>query len=120
MTKYKNKKTTVFGIPFDSKREAERYLILRTLERQGVIKDLRLQVRFELIPEQREPDTIGKRGGVKKGKVIERACDYVADFVYVDNQGNEVVEDAKGVRTKEYRIKKKLMLWVHKIKIKEW
>ena len=116
MTKYKNKKTTVFGITFDSKREADRYLILRTLERQGVIKDLRLQVRYELIPEQREPGTIGPR----EGKVIEKACNYVADFVYVDNQGNEVVEDAKGVRTKEYRIKKKLMLWVHKIKIKEW
>lgn len=110
MSKYNNKKTTVFGITFDSKREAERYLILRTLEKQRAIKDLRLQVKYELIPEQRD----------EKNKIVERACTYVADFVYVDDQGIEVVEDAKGVRTKEYRIKKKLMLWVHKIKIKEW
>lgn len=75
---------------------------------------------FELIPTQREPDTIGKRGGVHKGKVIENGVNYVADFVYTDcRSGNQVVEDSKGMRTKDYIIKRKLMLWIHKIRILE-
>ena len=119
MTKYRNKKVKMYGMEFASIHEAERYLILRTLENQGVIKKLRCQVRYNLIPEQREPDAVGKRGGIKKGKLIERGCDYVADFVYEDRNGNEVIEDAKGFRTSDYKIKRKLMLWIHKIRIKE-
>ena len=118
-TKYKNKKVKMYGKEFASIHEAERYLILRTLERQKVIKDLKCQVRYKLIPEQREPDTVGKRGGIIKGKLIERGCDYIADFVYTDINGNEIVEDAKGYRTDDYIIKRKLMLWIHGIRIKE-
>ena len=62
---------------------------------------------------------MGPRGGVKPGKVIERAVCYVADFVYKDTEGNTVVEDTKGVKTPDYTIKRKLMLYIHKIRIKE-
>lgn len=74
-----------------------------------------------LIPTQREPDTIGKRGGVKKGACIEKECAYYADFVYKDADGNTIVEDKKSpaTRTKDYKIKKKLMLFIHGIRIVE-
>lgn len=117
--KYYNKTIVVDGIAFQSKKEANRWLELRLLERSGEITDLRRQVKFELIPTQREPDTIGKRGGVIKGKIIEHGVSYVADFVYKDKQGNMVVEDTKGMRTKEYVIKRKLMKYVHGVRIKE-
>lgn len=117
--KYGARKLKVDGIIFDSRREAMRYSQLKILERAGEISDLRLQVPFELIPSQREPDTTGPRGGLRRGKVIEKAVTYFADFVYKDKQGNTVVEDTKGFKTKEYKIKKKLMLFVHGIKIKE-
>ena len=119
--KYSNiKSTTADGKTFDSRREARRYMQLKILEMAGEIENLRLQVPFELIPAQYEPDTIGKRGGVKKGKLIERAVVYYADFVYTDKRtGETVVEDAKGMRTDVYKIKKKLMLHFHNIKITE-
>ena len=116
--KYGNKKIELDGTIFDSKKEAKRYLELRLLEKAGEIQDLQMQVKFELIPTQREPDTVGKRGGIHKGKVIEHSCNYIADFVYKQN-GEVVVEDTKGFRTTDYVIKRKLMLYVHKIKIKE-
>ena len=125
-TKYNASKCVVDGIKFDSKHEAERYLELKLLERGGVISDLRLQVEFELIPAQYEPDavTLTKTGKEKivKGKCIERKCSYLADFVYLDNEtGKTIVEDAKSpiTRTPEYRIKKKLMLYRYGIRIKE-
>lgn len=117
-SKYGAKKITRDGITFDSKREAKRYGELLLLERAGAITELQRQVEFVLIPAQREPDTIGKRGGVIKGKVLEHKCSYVADFVYKED-GKLVVEDTKGFRTKDYVIKRKLMLWVHNIRIKE-
>ena len=90
------------------------------LQKLGSIKDLQRQVKFELIPTQREPDTIGKRGGIHKGKVIENGVNYIADFVYTDcNSGETVVEDSKGLRTKDYIIKRKLMLFIHGIRILE-
>lgn len=93
---------------------------MRLLEDAGEIKDLKRQVRYELIPTQKEPDTIGSRGGTIKGKVIERKVEYIADFVYVDTKtGETVVEDTKGIRTPDYKIKRKLMLWVHGIRIQE-
>lgn len=119
MSKYGSKKVMYDGIVFDSKKEAHRYRELKLLERAGKIKDLEMQKAFELIPTQREPDTIGKRGGIKKGKVIENSVKYVADFVYTDENGKTVVEDTKGFRTKDYIIKRKLMLYVHGIRIKE-
>ena len=119
MRKYGSKKVTYDGIVFDSKKEARRYCELKLLERAGKIKNLELQKAFELIPAQREHDAIGKRGGIIKGKVIENSVKYVADFVYTDENGKTVVEDTKGFRTKDYIIKRKLMLYVHGIKIKE-
>lgn len=116
--KYGNKKFTFDGEEFDSKREFRRFCELSRLEKAGEITGLQRQVKFVLIPTQREPDTIGPRGGIKRGKVIEKECSYLADFVYIKD-GETVIEDSKGFRTKEYKIKKKLMLWVHGIRIQE-
>ena len=118
MNKYHNRKVVVNGDAFDSRKEYRRFCELSLLQRAGAITDLKRQVEFELIPVQREPDTVGVRGGVRKGKVIEFAVKYVADFVYYEN-GKKVVEDTKGVKTKDYIIKRKLMLWVHGIRIRE-
>lgn len=109
MAKYGNKKTTLNGMTFDSKKEARRYSELLLLERAGAIHNLQTQVKYVLIPSQRDPVT---------GKVIERECAYKADFVYTEN-GETVVEDTKGFRTKDYIIKRKLMLKVHGIRIRE-
>lgn len=106
MSKYKNKKVTVGDLHFDSLKEARRYKELLEEQKTGTLTDLETQVRFELIP---------KQDG-------ERACFYVADFVYKDREGKTVVEDVKGSRrmlTDVYKIKKKLMLKVHGIKVKE-
>ena len=119
MTKYHNLKVKLGDEVYDSCKEACRWCELCLLARAGEISDLKRQVPYNLIPPQREPDTAGARGGVKPGRLIERGVDYIADFVYRDKAGNTVVEDAKGVRTKEYIIKRKLMLWVHGIRVRE-
>lgn len=106
-SKYHSKKITIDGIIFDSQREAKRYRELVLLERAGLIQNLQMQVKFELIPSQRID-----------GKVVERACHYIADFVY-QQDGKTIVEDTKGFKTKDYIIKRKLMLSVHGIKVKE-
>ena len=107
-TKYNNKKITVDGQIFDSKKEASRYKELLILETAGVIKHLSRPVKFVLIPSQRD----------ENGKVIERECSYKADFKY-EEDGKTVVEDVKGFRTKEYIIKRKLMLYQYGIRIRE-
>ena len=108
-SKYGAKKTMVDGIVFDSRKESRRYAELKLLQKAGEISNLELQKKFLLIPSQ-------KLGG----KVVERECSYVADFVYTDTKtGNIVVEDTKGIKTKDYIIKRKLMLYVHGIKISE-
>lgn len=117
-SKYGNKKIVVDGNTFDSKKEAKRYQELSLLEKAGAIRNLQRQVKYILIPTQREPDVIGKRGGIKKGNVIEKECAYYADFVYEEN-GQTVVEDTKGMRTTDYVIKRKLMLYIWGIKIRE-
>lgn len=105
-SKYGNKKTN----GYDSKREAKRADMLRLMEKGGEISDLREQVAYELIPRQVDAH----------GKVIERACSYIADFVYVlTSTGQTVVEDAKGHRTRDYVMKRKLMLSVHGIRVRE-
>lgn len=123
MNKYGNKKITVDGKTFDSRREYARFKELQLLERAGEISNLRLQVPFVLIPAQYEEyERYGKNGQrlTNGRRCVERECAYVADFVYIDNRtGKKVVEDTKGVRTKDYIIKRKLMLHVHGIKIKE-
>ena len=116
--KYGSRKITRDGETFDSRKEYRRFCELLLLVKTGAITDLQRQVEFELIPAQREPDTVGVRGGVKRGKTLELAVKYVADFVYKEN-GKTVVEDTKGFKTKDYIIKRKLMLWVHGIRIKE-
>lgn len=118
-SKYHAKKCSYDGQTFDSKRERDRYCELRLMQMAGKISELRCQVPFRVIPEQRLPDTLGPRGGRRRGRVLEKACDYVADFVYLDESGRTVVEDAKGCRTKDYIIKRKLMLYVHGIRIQE-
>lgn len=116
--KYKNKKVVIDGLVFDSKREAKRYGELLLLEKVGAITNLQRQVKYVLIPAQREPDTVGARGGIHKGKLIEKECAYFADFVY-QQDGETVVEDTKGMRTTDYVIKRKLMLYRHGIRITE-
>lgn len=119
-SKYGAEKVTIDGITFDSKKEANRYRELKILEKIGEITNLQMQVKYVLIPAQREPDTVGKRGGIIKGKLIEREVSYIADFVYRDiKTGEWVIEDTKGMRTHEYIIKRKLMLYRHGIRIKE-
>lgn len=120
--KYRNQKITVGNEVYDSLKEKNRHFELKLLEKAGVIKDLQRQVKFVLIPTQREPDIIGVRGGVKKGKVIEQECAYIADFVYNENE-NLIVEDVKGYRDGQayalFKVKRKLMLYKYGIKIKE-
>ena len=126
MTKYKAKKTYVNGIEFDSRKEARRYQELVLLEKAGVIQNLQLQEKFLLIPSQyktvytNETYKVGANKGLLKTKevCIEKPVVYIADFTYVQN-GEKVVEDTKGVKTKDYIIKRKLMLYTHGIRIKE-
>lgn len=117
--KYRNRKVERDGMTFDSKKEYTRWCELKLLEQAGEIKDLQRQVKLVLIPSQREPDIIGKRGGIKKGKLLEHEVSYVADFIYTDKDGKWVVEDTKGMRTKDYVIKRKMLLFLWGIKITE-
>ena len=109
-SKFRNRKTEVDGIRFDSKHEAERWSELKILEKANQIRDLQRQVPFELIPAQKE-----------NGRVVERAVKYYADFVYFDHDGNLVVEDAKSPITKTdvYKLKRKMMKAFKGIEIKE-
>lgn len=120
--KYFAKKVEYDGHVFDSNKEMLRYKWLKEREGKGEIEDLQLQVKFNLLPVQREPDTVGARGGVHKGKILEREVNYVADFTYIED-GEMVVEDVKGYKDSTayavYVIKRKLMLWMHGIRIKE-
>lgn len=117
--KYGNKKIYEDGEVFDSKKEYRRWKELILLVKAGEISKLQRQVKYTLIPSQREPDIRGPRGGIRPGKLIEREVSYIADFVYTDKAGQIVVEDCKGLRTKEYILKRKMMLAVHGIRIKE-
>jgi len=121
--KYGNKKIQAHGQVFDSKYEYNRFCELSMLERAGEITNLQRQVPYLLLPEQRAPSTEvykkGSRAGQPKpGPVLERRVVYIADFVYQEN-GETVVEDAKGMRTKEYVLKRKMMLYRYGIRIKE-
>lgn len=101
MSKYRNIKTMAFGILFDSKKEAERYMVLRSLQDERKISDLKLQQAYPVII-----------NGVK-------ICDYRADFEYYTNDGSHVVEDVKGMKTPVYNLKKKLIRAVYGFVIKE-
>jgi hypothetical protein len=105
--KYNNKITELDGIKFHSKKESLRYSQLKLQEKGGLIKDLRLQVSYELIPKL-----------VINGKT-ERAIKYVADFVYTDTlHETEVVEDVKGMITDVFKLKYRLMKQIHNIDVK--
>lgn len=110
MSKYGNKKTARGVMEFDSRKEANRWDELFLLQRGRIIKDLERQIKFELIPAQKD----------ESGKMIERPVNYIADFVYTDlKTGERIVEDTKGMKTKEYIIKRKLMLYRYGIRIRE-
>lgn len=123
MNKYRAKKTVIDGITFDSKKEAKRYEELRALEYDGKIRELQLQVKYVLIPTQREPDRIGARAGIIRGRVIEKECAYIADFTYFDADGGFHVEDVKGMREGAayslFKVKKKMMLYFYGIRVEE-
>ena len=117
ITKYRSKKTACcYGHIHDSSKEAHRCGELHLLQRAGVISNLQFQVKYELIPGAYETVKTGKyyvrgpKAGEPKTKTvcIEKPCYYVADFVYTEN-GKTVIEDCKGMRTKEYIIKRKLL-----------
>lgn len=124
--KYRSQKITRNGLTFDSLKEYRRFCDLLLLEKAGAITDLKRQVPFELIPAQYEEIPTGEiyKRGDRKGQpkfkrvCIEQSVVYNADFTYTEN-GKTVVEDTKGIRTKDYIIKRKLMLYVLGIRIKE-
>jgi hypothetical protein len=93
---------------YDSKKEHSRAIALKQMQRAGLISNLREQVKYVLIPTQRDD----------QGNLLEKECSYRADFVY-DKDGKTIIEDTKGMRTPEYIIKRKLMLHVHGIIINE-
>lgn len=108
-SKYHSRKTVWNGITYDSAKEARRHAELLLLEKAGVIQSLQRQVEYVLIPRQKI-----------NGRIVERTCTYIADFVYTQTGNMEtVVEDVKGYRTPEYIIKRKLMLYIHGIRIHE-
>ena len=109
VTKYQNIRTEIDGIKFASRHEASRYAELKLLEKAGLITNLQLQRVYTLIGAQKDKD----------GKTLERPVKYIADFVYTDSDGKTVVEDAKGIRTDVYKIKRKLMLSIYGIRIHE-
>ena len=108
MRKYRNRKVQTVDGTFDSLKEYRRWKELKLLERAGEIENLHRQTPYGLIPPQRV-----------NGKLVERGVKYIADFTYVTKDGRFVVEDAKGVKTDVYKIKRKLMLQVHGIQITE-
>ena len=117
--KYHAKSVVIDGIKFPSGKEGERFLYLRELEKRGEISNLRRQVRFELLPAAYK-DVV--KHLKTKDKVVSRvflgSVAYVADFVY-ERDGQTVVEDTKGYKTKEYIIKKKMMYALKGIEIQE-
>lgn len=116
--KYNNRIIWYQGIKFDSQKERDRYIELEFLQRAGKIRDLQLQVKYELIPAQYE-----------NGKCVERACVYYADFDYYERRGDNsfthIVEDVKGYRDPKsaayakFVIKRKLMRQIYNIAVRE-
>lgn len=103
MSKYHSRKIEIDGILFDSKKEAEHYKVLCLREKAGEIDQLELQPKFRLLPSQKFEHMDN-----------ERPLDYIADFQYREiRTGRIVVEDVKGMRTKDYIIKRKLFKFTH-------
>lgn len=119
-TKYKNTKVEYGGLKFDSKKEMQRYIVLRKAEEDGLISDLKTQVRYELIPAVKETY-------IKHLKTKDKECErtlqlpitYTCDFQYIKN-GELVIEDVKAspkMLPKEFTLKEKLLFWRYGIKI---
>ncbi len=123
MNKYLNRKTEIDGIVFDSRKEAKYYLVLRQLEKDGKISNLRLQVPYEIIPAVYKTEVVHLKTKDKEiRKCVQKAAHYVADFVYDLPSGKEIVVDVKSEITRknaEYRLKKKMMLAFNGIEIQE-
>ena len=121
-SKYGNKKATHNGTIFDSRKERNRYITLLALQKAGEISDLKMQVPFEIIPAVYEKVEKQLKTKVKiVDRCVQKATHYIADFVYKDKDGNMVVEDVKGssnILTPEFKLKMKLMRYVHGIQIK--
>lgn len=116
--KYKNEKVEFDGIKFDSKRERDRYMVLKDAERRGVISELKCQPKFTLIPAQYHEEAKQLKTKVKMVKKCDfLAITYTGDFQYVKD-GNIVVEDVKGMVTPEYKLKEKMMAYFHHIIIR--
>jgi hypothetical protein len=108
-SKYGNKKTVLGNVVYDSQKEANRAFELAMLEKAGIIKDLKRQVRFELIPSQKN----------ENGKVLFRPVVYIADFTYTDcKTGEKIIEDVKGFATSDFKLKQKMMYYFYHIKIR--
>jgi hypothetical protein len=111
MSKYKSRKVVADGMVFDSRKEYQRWCELSLLEKAGEIHNLQRQVKYVVIPAQKE-----------NGKTVERQCSYIADFVY-EKDGKTVVEDVKGYKKGQayavFSIKRKLMLKEYGIRIVE-
>lgn len=108
--KYHAKKVNICGIDFDSKKEGMHWLLLKDKERSGEISNLRRQVPFELLPAIYEDEVVHLKTKDKTvTKLVQRPVTYIADFVYVDKDGNTQVEDTKGFKTPEFILKKKMM-----------
>lgn len=125
-SKYHSRKIIRDGMTFDSIKEYRRFCELALLQKAGSITDLKRQVEFELIPSQFEEIPTGElyKRGEKKGMpkmkrvCVEQSVKYVADFVYIEN-GKTIVEDTKGFQTKDYILKRKMMLYLKGIRINE-
>ena len=119
--KFNNRKIVFQGETYDSQLELSRFIFLSNREKEGEITNLRRQVEYLLIPAQYGTEIKHLKTKDKEVRVLlERSCSYVADFVYERN-GKTIVEDCKGSKyiiTADFKIKKKLMLWVHQIQVK--
>lgn len=110
ISKYGNRTVITEDGKFDSVKEYSRWQELKLLLRAGEIYDLQRQVPFVLIPIQKD----------ERGRVIEREVRYIADFTYRNTSDHRlVVEDTKGMKTKEYILKRKMMLYRNGIRIQE-
>lgn len=120
--KYNNTKVEYNGIKFDSKKEMQRYLVLKDAEDKGIISDLRLQVKYELIPSIKEEyiEHLKTKDKVKT-RTLQLPITYTCDFQYIKN-GELVIEDVKAspkMLPKEFTLKEKLLFWRYGIKIRK-
>lgn len=120
--KYKNKKIEIDGIKFDSTKEGKRYLVLKQALYDGKIQDLKLQVKYELIPSIKEEyvEHLKTKDRVKT-RTLQLPITYTCDFQYMKD-GELIIEDVKAspkMLPKEFVLKEKLMFWKYRIRIRK-